>query len=198
MKKRIWLASLTTASLITALVGRAVAQVGPPVSPVFRMASGPTLTGPAEHLLLCAGNLGSTTITVTLEIQQAVTGAIVAGPENITLRPLTGPSVGLPSDPCLEFPGSVTTAAVAATPAATAVRPLYIGRVSVNPQPLPPSTACFNGKHFIGDLVASLQVFTPLTPAVSAGTTIPTMIRYIPVVPADPCLPIGPIFAAGT
>jgi hypothetical protein len=194
MKKRIWPAFLA-AIVISALPECAVAQVGPP-STVFRMVSGPALATPAEHLLLCAGNLGSAPIHVTLEIRNAVNGLIVAGPEQITLQPLTGPSpVVLPPDPCLEFPSSVSVstapaADTAATSTATAVRPLYIAFVSLNPQPLPPSTACLGGRHFDGDLVASLQIFTP--------GPVPTAIRYIPVLPPDPCIPIASIFAAGT
>jgi hypothetical protein len=165
-------------------------------TPSFRMASGPALIAPSEHLLLCAGNLRSEAITVTLEILQAVTGTVVAGPVSVILQPLTGPSpVALPSDPCIEFSSSITSAPSSASPAALPAAPglpLYIGLAGISGQALPPSTACLNGNHFVGNLVAFLQAFTPAA-ASASSTEIPTAIRYIPVLPSDPCIPIGPI-----
>jgi len=186
---------LSAFAVVLSALPLASAQVA---TPSFRMASGPALIAPGEHLLLCAGNLRSQAITVTLEILQAVTGTVVAG-MSVTLPPITGPTpVALPGDPCIEFSSSITSAPSSASPAALPAAPglpLYIGLVSVSSESAPPSTACLNGNHFIGNLVASLQAFTPAASA--SSTEIPIAIRYIPVIPSDPCIPIGPILVTG-
>ncbi len=146
--------------------------------------SGPILTAPGETVLVCAANnqlasllppppptaavIPSATVTsldVTLQIVNGVTGAVLAQSQ-ITLPPLG--STEAPPDPCLKFSVAPATVAVSAN--------LFVVRVFLNPQPLPPGICAAHA------LSVSLQVFTPDT----AGN--PTNIRAISFLPPDPCI----------
>ncbi len=151
--------------------------------PVMR-SSGPILTAPGETVLVCAANnqLASllppspttaavtpspavTPLNVTLQIVNGVTGAVLAQSE-ITLPPLG--STEAPPDPCLKFSVAPATVAVSAN--------LFVVRVLLNPQPLPPGICAAHA------LSVSLQVFTPDTD----GN--PINIRAISFEPPDPCI----------
>jgi hypothetical protein len=164
---------------------RALAQ--PPARTLTR-SSAPLLAVGGEKLLLCAVNnlsaastsptsvsattpAAPTTLTVTLQILNGVTGAVVAQ-NQVALPPLGAPA---PPDPCVNF------AVVPATFAPSTG--IFVARIELNPQPLPPGICRAN------PLTASLQVFT----LDASGN--PTNIRTIAFAPPDPC--IRPFFRRG-
>jgi hypothetical protein len=174
MQKQIWLTFIASGILVVG-PGRALAQTGSSEAGTVRLTTGPLLGAPGEHLLLCASDIGSTPITLTQQFLDGVTGAILSE-QQITLQP---PGSTLhPPDPCLEMVVPVPDISVAPTSAAPVARQLFIGVISLNPQSLS-SQACLGGKHMP---VTSLQVFT------LGLTAAPVNIRYIPLLPPDPCL----------
>lgn len=154
-------------------------------APVMR-SSGPILTAPNETVLVCAANNqlasllpppppataallpagpgGATPLNVTLQILNGITGAVLAQSQ-ITLPPLG--STFEPPDPCLHFSVAPSTVALNAS--------LFVVRVLLNPQPLPPGICAAHA------LSVSLQVFT------SDPNGNPTNIRTISFLPPDPC-----------
>jgi len=182
MKKRMRLALIASSIVIPGLLDRAVAQPVPALS-TFVQVTGPASGYPQEHIALCYSKIEWKTLpqtpgnpvvgtslgspgTLTLQILDAGTGAEKAK-KQIGL-PVT---TALPPDPCLEYviPAAVTTSVIGfEVGAAAASPPVYIGVVSLNPQPLPPAA-----------VISSLEVFTP------GPNGIPTNIRHIP--PAVTC-----------
>jgi hypothetical protein len=159
----------------------------PPVRIVAR-SSAPLLAVGGERLLLCAANnlpavqtsptsvsaaatAAPTTLTVTLQILNAVTGAVLAQ-NQVTLPPL---GTFEPPDPCINF--AIAPAAFAPSTS------LFVARIELNPQPLPPGICRANS------LTASLQAFT------LDATGNPANIRTIAFAPPDPC--IRPFFRRG-
>ena len=174
-------AALLAVSALLSLPQPAVAQSD--FIPSIVHSSGPILAAGGETILLCAANnlsappptsvttapsLTTTgaTINVTLQILNGVTGAVLAE-RLVALAPLG--STELPPDPCITF-------VVASTSLAAAPLNLFVVRVALNPQPLPPGLCAANS------LTTSLQIFTPDT----NGN--PTAIRTISFEPPDPCL----------
>ncbi|MHB1938858.1 MAG: hypothetical protein ACYCOR_20090 [Acidobacteriaceae bacterium] len=150
---------------------------------IVRASTGPILAASGENLLLCAANnlpapaVLPTTATiapadktsppfyVTLKILNGVTGAVLSQTE-LALPPLG--STEEPPDPCLTFTVAPSTFAPSTN--------LFVARVELNPQPLPP------GLCRPSTLTVSMQIFTPDT----NGN--PTNIRAISFEPPDPCL----------
>lgn len=157
--------------------------------PTFH-SSGPILAGGGETVLVCAANnqlfgllpptppptsaavtnaASVTPLEVTLQILNGVTGAILAQSQ-VTLPPLG--STATPPDPCVTYVVPPATLAPSIN--------LFVVRVALNPQPLPPGL-CANGSH--GNILSvSLQVYTPD----NSGS--PTNIRAISFLPPDPCV----------
>lgn len=158
---------------------RALAQTDHPVR-ILTRSSAPVLAAGGEKLLFCAANnlpaatvapaattaaTSSPTLNVTLEIVNGVTGAVLAQ-NQIALAPLG--SLQLPPDPCVSF-----TVAPATFAPSTG---LFVARIELNPQPLPPGLCRAN------PLSISLQAFTP-----TAGG-VPTNVRTLTFEPPDPCV----------
>jgi hypothetical protein len=158
---------------------RALAQTDHPVR-TLTSSSAPLLAVGGEKLLFCAANnlpavqtpppsvaaaspAANTTLTVTLQILNGVTGAVVAQ-KQVALPPL---GAFEPPDPCITF----DVAPASFTPSTS----LFVARILLNPQPLPP------GRCRADSLTASLQVFTP------DATGNPTDIRTLAFTPPDPC-----------
>ena len=150
--------------------------------------SAPLLAVGGEKLLLCAVNTlpavqtsptsvsaipaaTTSTLTVTLQLLNGVTGAVVAQ-NQVALPPL---GAFEPPDPCIAF-----TVAPATFAPSTGI---FVARIELNPQPLPP------GRCRVNSLTASLQAFTP------DANGNPTNIRTIVFTPPDPC--IRPFFRRG-
>jgi hypothetical protein len=179
MKKRIWLA-VVASSIVPGLVDRAVAQ---PISALTTtQITGPALANLGDHLIVCM-NFSKVNFRYTSQVQMqilnSVTGAVLTQ-KQFTVQPAG--STALPPDPCLEYviPAAVTTSTIGSEAAAPAVRPIYIGLVSLNPQPLPPDTAVSSQPLPPGTVISSLHVFTP------GLFGVPTNIRYIPPVVTCP------------
>ena len=68
------------------------------VAVVFRLASEPLPVEPGQHFALCAANVGTTNVDLTLQFINVRTGGIVAS-RNVTLPP-PGSAIPMP-DPCL-------------------------------------------------------------------------------------------------
>ncbi len=137
------------------LAPRRVAAQGDADVRVIRFTSTPIAAAGGENVLLCAANVNpSRSVRVALEIQDALTGEVVAQ-SRLLLAPLGSHSPASdntePPDPCLRFSVPVSSPA---TQLAAAPLSLYIGRVALNPQPLPP------GIYSPYDLTTSLQVFS--------------------------------------
>lgn len=152
--------------------------------------SPPVSAAAGEHLLLCAASVGGGHLTA--DILDGVTG-IVLKTKPLTLARLGGAeisdaaSIAEPPDPCLEMIVPPSTVDVSTT--------LFIGRVTLNPQPLPPGIVAssldprplppgivapfLNPQPLPPGIVASLQIFsgTALTPA---------NVRIV-MLPPDPC-----------
>jgi hypothetical protein len=176
------LAGVSALLIILATLGqsqRALAQTDHPVR-TLSSSSAPLLAAGGEKLLFCAANnlpavqtsptsasatstTPSTTLTVTLQILNGVTGAVVAQ-NQVALPPL---GTFEPPDPCIAF----TVAPAAFAPSTS----LFVARILLNPQPLPP------GRCRADSLTASLQAFT------SDATGNPTDIRTLVFTPPDPC-----------
>lgn len=149
-------------------------------SPIVH-SSGPILAASGERILLCAANnypvaapaptttaaissnTSSASLNVALQVLNGITGAVLAQTQ-VAVPPLG--STATPPDPCLSF--TVASATLAASPLN-----LFVVRVALNPQPLPPGLCAYLG--------ISLQVFTP---EVSGS---PSNIRAINFEPPDPC-----------
>jgi hypothetical protein len=158
----------------SALAPRRVAAESDAAFRVVRMTTMPLAAGGGENLLLCAANVNpARSVNVELAIQNAFTGEVVAQ-RQLLLAPLGSQSLAAaeePPDPCLRF-------VVPVSPPATnfaAPLALYLGRVALNPQPLPP------GIYSPYDLTASLQVY-----ALDADGN-PSGFRMAPLLPPDPC-----------
>jgi hypothetical protein len=112
--------------------------------PQLGWATAPVVVWPGENALLCAVNLApadSRPIALQLELVEIGDPPTVLGSTEITLPPLDS---GLhPPNPCVAVVISAATSTASASSPA-----LVVGRVAVNPQPLPPAA-----------LTASLQVF---------------------------------------
>lgn len=154
MKKRRWLTIILAGFILATLPKNILAQSNPdPVSWV----GGPIQVNPNDRALICATNLGSIDIPVTLELVDAITG-VVALEQNATLGAAGGTS----------NPGACLDSATASR----AIIAVLIGRVVVvNPQPLP--TRDFK-------VAASLQVFS----VDSSGS--PVNYRYAALAPQHP------------
>lgn len=154
-------------------------------SPVTH-SSGPILAASGETVLVCAANnqpapapapapaalsTDATTapLNVTLQILNGVTGAILSQAQ-LAVPPLG--STATPPDPCVNYVVPAATFAPSSN--------LFIVRVLLNPQPLPPGLCRAHA------LSVSLQVFTP-DPSGS-----PTNIRTIAFEPPDPCIRLLP------
>jgi hypothetical protein len=181
------LSGATALLAVSAMMGSsqpAFAQGPSPAAHPLMRSSGPVLAATGETVLLCAANnqLASllpptppapaaltsaaavTPLNVTLQILNGVTGAVLAQAQ-LALSPLG--STETPPDPCVNFSVAPSTVALPAS--------LFVARVLLNPQPLPPGICAAHA------LAVSLQVFTP------DGSGNPTNIRTISFLPPDPC-----------
>lgn len=174
-------AALLAVCALTGSSKRSFAQG--PAAPVLTRSSGPILAGGGEIILLCAANNQPTATTTapataaltsppagtvmnaTLEVLNGITGAILAQ-RQVSLPPLG--SNFTPPDPCLAF--SVPP------PSLVPSTNLFVIRVALNPQPLPPGICA---RHTFS---VALQVYTPD----SSGN--PSNIRSISFEPPDPCI----------
>jgi len=98
MKSRVWLTSL-------ALVTAARACAGPVA---FRLASLPASAEPGQKLVLCATNIGTGVVDVTLEFVNVKTGGMVAE-KTVRLEPL---GAGAAAQPCMTTAAEAVAAAV--------------------------------------------------------------------------------------
>ena len=185
-----FLGSTTLLTLATVSYARPASAQGPTSAPApIIHSSGPILAAGGETVLVCAANnqLASllppssppataaavpaasvSSLNVTLQIVNGITGAILTQSQ-VTIPPLG--STETPPDPCVNY----------VVPAATfaPTTNLFVVRIELNPQPLPPGIC--------RALSASVQVFTPD----SNGN--PTNIRTIAFEPPDPCF--RPLFS---
>jgi uncharacterized membrane protein YtjA (UPF0391 family) len=172
MEKRVCLLLLSVALVAAALPVSAVAQSGAGAGKVVRLTA-PAFAAEGETLSLCAASAGGG--HVTAEILDGNTGAIVF------TQPLTLPTLGTtepppasvsfavePPDPCLTFTAKTSS--------------LFIGRIALNPQPLPPGIVApdLNPQPLPLGIVASLQIFTGTLSA-------PSNLRIVGFEPPDPC-----------
>jgi hypothetical protein len=127
------------------------------------LTGGPISVGAGDHALVCATNLGSAPVSVTMQLLNATSGAVVL--QMSTTLGQTGTTSG---------PGTPGACLDSAT-ASTAIIAVLIARVAVNPQPLPPQTVT---------LVASLQVLGMGT----SGPLNPRVVALLPVHPPQPCM----------
>lgn len=157
MRNRIYFA-ITLAGALCALPAKLAAQTG--TGAVY--AGGPMQIGASDHAVVCAMNLGTTSLSVSLELVDAMTGATLLQQSATLAAP--GTAGGGAAGACLD---SAT--------ASRAIIGILIGRVAVNPQPLPPHTVT---------LVGSLE-------ASSMGTSGPLNARIValePLHPPQPCI----------
>ncbi len=156
-------------AIVAASAPGAFAQNTSPAIPLtVSYATGPALVAPGEQILNCVGltaPYSGKTFTATLQIVDAITGGVAASRTIAIGPPSTAPTISAdaeePPDPCITFQNS------------TSQRALYIARVALNPQPLPPGIVAF-----------SAHVFSGLV-------TTPANIRYIPYLPPDPCIGVA-------
>jgi hypothetical protein len=107
MQSAAWFTSL-------ALITTAVAGAAPkPVA--FRLASLPASVEPGQQLVLCAANIGTGAVDVSLEFINVTTGGVVAE-KTVTLEPLGG---GAAATPCVTM-----TAEAASVPHGDAGTPM--------------------------------------------------------------------------
>ena len=122
MKSWIWFSSLALLTAVSAWAG------AKPV--VFRLASLPVTIEPGQKLVLCAANVGTGELDVSLEFVNVQTGVLVAQ-QTVHLAPL---GAGAAPNPCL-----TTTADAIAGGAATAKPPMGAsfapGSAPANPPP---------------------------------------------------------------
>jgi hypothetical protein len=164
MKNRFWFAIVLAGAMAWALPLWLSAQQIPASAATIDLASGPITVGVGDQAAMCATNLGLTSVSVTIELINALTGVAVL--QKTVALGTVGTSSGTPA------PGFCLDSATSAI----AIIGILVGRVvGVNPQPLPP--------HAIG-LVASLQVFSATTSAAPLNGC------YVPLVPLHPPTPI--------
>jgi hypothetical protein len=94
------------------------------VAVVFRLASPPLPVQAGQHFELCAANVGTVDVDLTLQFINVRTGRVVTT-RNVTLPPPG--SVGRTPDPCLE----TTSDAVSLVPGAPADEPLLVALVVI-------------------------------------------------------------------
>jgi len=86
-----------------------VTATGAWAAPVaFRLASLPASTEPGQKLVLCAANIGTGVLDVTLEFINVKTGGVVAG-KTVRLEPL---GAGATAQPCVTTAAEAVAAAV--------------------------------------------------------------------------------------
>jgi hypothetical protein len=106
MKSRVWLTWLALATAAGACAG---------MKPVaFRLASLPASTEPGQKLVLCAANIGTGTVDVTLEFVNVQTGGVMAE-RTVSLPPL---GEGATAQPCVTAPAEVVAGPHPDTPMA--------------------------------------------------------------------------------
>jgi hypothetical protein len=157
MKNRICFTITLAGALVCALPTHLAAQVNN--GAVY--AGGPIQIGASDHAVVCATNLGATSLSVSFELVDAMTGATL-----------------LQQSATLAAAGTTTAPVGACLDSATASRAIIgilIGRVAVNPQPLPPQTVT---------LVASLEAAGTGT----SGPVNPRIVSLQPLHPPQPCI----------
>ncbi|HVN04484.1 MAG TPA: hypothetical protein VMT86_08715 [Bryobacteraceae bacterium] len=108
MKSCVWFAGF-------ALITAAAAHAG--MKPVaYRLASLPASVEPGQKLLLCAANIGTGAVDVSLEFINVKTGSVVSE-KTVTLQPL---GAGAASQPCV----TAATETLSAAPTSTANQPM--------------------------------------------------------------------------
>jgi len=173
MKRQACLLLLVAALIAAALPVSAVAQSGTGAGKVVRL-SAPAFASGGETLSLCAASAGGG--HVNAEILDGNTGAIVF------TKQLTLPTLGTTEPP----PASVSFAVEPPDPCLTFTAPassLFIGRIALNPQPLPPGIVApdLNPQPLPPGIVASLQIFT-------GSMSAPSNVRIVGLtLPPDPC-----------
>lgn len=100
MKSRVWLTCLALACAATAW-----AEIKPVA---YRLASLPASAEPGQKLVLCAANIGSGAVDVSLKFINVQTGSVVAE-KTVSLAPLGS---GAASQPCLTTAAEAVAAAV--------------------------------------------------------------------------------------
>jgi hypothetical protein len=116
MKSRVWLTCFALATAAGAWAG---------MKPVaFRLASLPASAEPGQKLVLCAANIGTGAVDVTLEFINVKTGGVVAE-KTVSLEPL---GAGAAAQPCVTMATETLAGAHVDTPMASsfaaAARPL--------------------------------------------------------------------------
>lgn len=149
------LACLTCFAFLSAVAATAGMK---PVA--FRLASLPASSEPGQKLMLCAANIGSGAVDVTLEFINVKTGGVVAE-KTVSLQPL---GAGAASQPCLATemsaapaphaaaPMAASFASTAATPAADDGEALLVGVAMVRQARL---------SFRLAQVTASIQVMAP-------------------------------------
>ncbi|MGA2963563.1 MAG: hypothetical protein ABSD96_17950 [Candidatus Korobacteraceae bacterium] len=171
MKKQGRLLLLVVALVAAALPVSAVAQSGAGAGKVVRLTA-PAFAAENETLLVCAASAGGG--HVTADILDGFSGKVLMT-QQLTLPTLGSaepPSVSVtvdtPPDPCLTFTAPTSS--------------LFIGRIALNPQPLPPGIVApdLNPQPLPPGIVASLQIFT-------GSMSAPSNLRIVGFEPPDPC-----------
>ncbi len=107
-----------------ALLAMGGSPAGAKVAVVFRLASPPIAVAAGQQYSLCAANVGTVNVDLTLEFISVRTGAIV-GSRDVTLPP-PGSGGGMP-DPCL----ATTAEALGASGSPPDQPPLLVGLVAI-------------------------------------------------------------------
>jgi hypothetical protein len=115
MKSGVWLACFALATTASAAAG---------MKPVaFRLASLPASTEPGQKLVLCAANVGTGAVDVTLEFINVRTGAVVAE-KTVSLEPL---GTGSAAQPCVTMAAEAAGTPRAEAPMASSFAPASDG-----------------------------------------------------------------------
>lgn len=111
MRPCVWLACLSLGTAAGAWAG---------LKPVaFRLASLPASAEPGQKLVLCAANIGTGSVDVTLEFINVKTGGVVID-KTVSLEPL---GAGTASQPCVTTEVAATAGAQTAGPMASSFAP---------------------------------------------------------------------------
>jgi len=121
MKSWVWLAGLLLAG-----VGGAQAAIKPVV---YRLASLPASAQAGQKLVLCAANIGTGAVDVTLELLNVKTGS-VAAEKTVRLEPL---GAGAGSQPCLTADAAALAGPLPAAPHARGAMAFSSSGVSASP-----------------------------------------------------------------
>ncbi len=152
MKSRAWLICVALACAASACAA---------MKPVaFRLASLPASAEPGQNLVLCAANIGTGTVDVSLEFINVRTGGVVTE-KTVSLAPL---GTGAASQPCLTTTVETAAAGQANAPMASSFAPAAPAGVADSGQALVVGVAMVR-KPLLSfreaQVTASIQVLAP-------------------------------------